>query len=238
MRGEQAFRVGDRRLRDARRKNAGGRLLVFLGHCRDACDGASAVGRRRVGGVLKIARGLRVFLRAGHRQEIGIARLAARKRLRGFDHAPQRIVVRLVGGGAGRAAIEHGPHRYGEHLLRDVLMDRVVGEARERVGDHADLDFGFVRVAQFENSLGNAPHVRVGKQMQGRHGGARCAPFGSARFLRRIVRGSCHKSPGCAPPLVAQTSVCGVPNDLACRLQPGLIIGTPQTEVCATGSRS
>ncbi len=107
-------RVGNRRLRHARRKNSGGGLLVFFGHFRDAGDGAGAVGRRRVRGVLKIARDLGVFLRAGHRQQIGIARLAARQRFRGFDHAPQRIVVGLVGGRARRAAVEHGAHGNGE----------------------------------------------------------------------------------------------------------------------------
>ena len=205
------LRVGNRRLRDARRENPGGRLLVFFGHLRDAGDGAGAVGRRRVGGVFKIARGLGVFLRPGHRQEIGIARLAARQRLRGFDHAPQRIVVGLVGGRARRAAVEHGSHRNGEHLLGDVLMNRVVGEARERVGDHADFDFGFVRVAEFEDSLGNAPHLRVGKQMQP----ATAAPVCGARqtrlffadflaFLSQIL----HASRDAAS--VAQASACGV----------------------------
>ena len=153
------------------RENAGGGLLVFLGHLRDARDGAGAIGRRGVGGVLKIARDLGVFLRAGHGQQVGIVRLAARQRLRGFDHAPQRIVVGLVGGGARRAAVEDGAHGNGEHLLGDVLVNGVVGEARERVGDHADFDFGFVGVAEFEDSLGDAPHVRVGKQMQSGHGG-------------------------------------------------------------------
>ncbi len=43
-------------------------------------------------------------------------------------------------------------------LLGDVLVNRVVGEARERVGDHADFDFGFVRVAELENSFRDAPH--------------------------------------------------------------------------------
>ena len=41
-------------------------------------------------------------------------------------------------------------------MLGDVLMNRVVGEARERVGGGADVDFGFVRFAELENFLGDA----------------------------------------------------------------------------------
>ena len=43
-----------------------------------------------------------------------------------------------------------------ERLFRNILMNGVVGEARERVGDRADFNFGLVRLAQFENSLRDA----------------------------------------------------------------------------------
>ena len=154
--------------------------LFFSAISRDAGDGAGAIGRRGMRRILKIARDLGVFLRAGHGQQIGIARLAARERLRGFDHAAQRIVVGLVGGRARGAAVEHGSHRDGEHLLRDVLMNRVVGEARQRVRDHADFDFGFVRVAEFEDSFRDAAHLGVGKQMQAGHSRAGFAVRGES----------------------------------------------------------
>ena len=83
MRCKKAARVGDGGLRDARRKNAGSSLLVFLGHFRDAGDGAGAVRRRRVGSVLKIARGLGVFCGPG----IGKSRSGLRGWLRADDFA-------------------------------------------------------------------------------------------------------------------------------------------------------
>jgi hypothetical protein len=49
-------------------------------------------------------------------------------------------------------------------------------------------------------------------------------------------------SEGAVRLLVAQTSVCGVPLELGCRIilgwrgRPGFTDGTPQTEVCATGA--
>ena len=42
-------------------------------------------------------------------------------------------------------------------------MNRVVRETRQRVRDDSDFNFGLVRVAELENLLGNAPHLRVGK---------------------------------------------------------------------------
>ena len=101
----------------------------------------------------------------------------------GGDHAPQRFVVGLVGGGAGGAAVEHGAHGDGEHLLGDILVNGVVGEARQRVGDGADFDFGFVGVAEFENFLRDAAHLRVGEQMQAGDGRGISAP-GTARLFR------------------------------------------------------
>ncbi len=168
VRREQAARIGDRRLRHARGENPGGGLLVLFGHFRDARDGAGAIGGRGVGRIFKIARYLAVFLRSGHRQQVGIARLAARQRFRGVHDAAQRLVVGLVRGRARRAAVEHGAHGNGQRLLGDVLMNRVVGKSRQRVRHHADFDFGLVRVAEFEDFLGDAPQFGVGKQMQSR----------------------------------------------------------------------
>ena len=104
MRREQAARIGDRRLRHARGENPSCGLFVLFGHFRDAGNGAGAIGGRGVGRVFKIARHLAVFLRPGHRQQVGIARLAARQRFGGFDDAAQRLIIGLVRGRARRSA--------------------------------------------------------------------------------------------------------------------------------------
>ena len=63
----------------------------------------------------------------------------ARQIRRGSNRAPQRFFVRLVRGGARGAAVDDRAHGNAQLLLGDVLMDGVVGEARERVGDHVDI---------------------------------------------------------------------------------------------------
>jgi len=62
-------------------------------------------------------------------------------------------------------------------------MNRVVRETRERVGDHADFNFGFVRVAEFEHSLRNSAQVRIGKRMQPWYSRAGLASRSSRDFL-------------------------------------------------------
>ncbi len=94
------------------------------------------------------------------RQEIGILGLVAREGDGGRHHAAKRFVVRLVGGGARGAAIDHGADGDAERMFGDILVNRVVGEARERVGCGADVDFGFVRFAQLEDLLGDALEFR------------------------------------------------------------------------------
>jgi hypothetical protein len=39
-------------------------------------------------------------------------------------------------------------------LFRDVLVNGVVGETRKGIRDDADLDFGLIRFAEFEDALG------------------------------------------------------------------------------------
>ena len=56
-----------------------------------------------------------------------------------------RMASRLqpVGGGARGAAIDHRPHRKVRAALRHVLMDGVVGEARQRLVAAGDDGFDF-----------------------------------------------------------------------------------------------
>ena len=79
-----------------------------------------------------------------------------REALGAATDAAKRFVVRLVRGGASGAAIDDRANGNVQRLLGDVLMNRVVGEASERVGSRVDFNFGFVRVAEFQDSLGEA----------------------------------------------------------------------------------
>ena len=121
-------------------------------------------------------------------------RLAARERAGGGDDAAQRFVIGLVGGGARRAAVEDGAHGNGERLLGDVLVNGVVGEARERVGAGFDFDFGLVGVGELQDALGEAAQFGVRGQVRLGDGGAGLAqaPSGApcAASRRTCVPGS------------------------------------------------
>ena len=58
---------------------------------------------------------------------------------RGSHHAAQGFIVSLVGGGARGAPIDYGANGDRQRLLGDVLVNGVVGKARQRVGDNMDL---------------------------------------------------------------------------------------------------
>ena len=173
MRGEKALGIGEGHDRSAGGENAGGGLIAFRGDGDGFFDGAGAVARRGSGGGGEVARDLGIFLRAGHGQQVGIFRLAAREQRGRGDHAAERVVVGLVGGGAGGAAVEDGAHGDAEMLLGDVLVDGVVGEAGERVGAGVDFDFGFVGVGEAQDALGEAAEFGVGGEMRLGDGGAR-----------------------------------------------------------------
>ena len=197
------------------------------------------------GGIGKIARDLRVFLRAGHRQQIGIARLAARQRCRGGHHAAQRFVVGLVGGGARRAAVEHGAHRNGERLLGDVLVDRVVGEARQRVGAGVDFDFGFVGVAKLQMRSAmrrsSASEGRCASATAGRWRDALrlvgSVPRGFAAISCRILRarGSCYFCEAPRPRLMLRKRAGDAPwpVPMVCMGWPLPQLGVPQSVQCS-----
>ena len=147
--------------RSAGGENAGGGLLVLLAKAHDSGDGVGAILRRGGSGGGEIALDLGIFLRAGHGQQAGIFRLAARQSGGSGDDAAQRIVVGFVGGGASGAAVEDGAHGDAECLLGDILVDGVVGEARERVGAGVDFDFGLVGIGELQDALGEATQFGV-----------------------------------------------------------------------------
>ena len=61
-----------------------------------------------------------------------------------FDHPPQTIIVKLVGGGASRASAEDRAHGDDVIFLRDILMDGVIGKARERKSAAREKNFNLI----------------------------------------------------------------------------------------------
>ena len=76
------------------------------------------------------------------------------------DHAAQASLVGFVGGGARRAAVEDRAHGNGQVPLGDVLVDGIVGEARERVRARIDFDFGLVGIGKPQDALGETRATR------------------------------------------------------------------------------
>ncbi len=60
---------------------------------------------------------------------------------RSLHYSFEAVAVELVGGGAGGASAERGPHRNGIIFLGYVLMDDVVGKTGE--SEFAPIDHGF-----------------------------------------------------------------------------------------------
>ena len=54
---------------------------------------------------------------------------------RSFDGGAERIFVKTIGGGPGRPAIDDCSNGNSQAMLGDILMDAVVRETRQRVGN-------------------------------------------------------------------------------------------------------
>ena len=73
--------------------------------------------------------------------------------------------------------IDDGANGDVEAALGDVLVDGVVGEARERVGGFVDVNFGFLGAGGFgeaENCVDDPVQFGFGKQLCGRRGALPC----------------------------------------------------------------
>src|SRR5215469_5616226 len=78
---------------------------------------------------------------------------------RRVDDTPQRFLVCLVCGRPSRASVHDGTHRNRVDSLGDVLMNRIVGKARKRVGGGTNVDFGLLLGAKPKHPLGNALEI-------------------------------------------------------------------------------
>src|SRR5260370_28518165 len=124
-------------------------LAIFNSEVASAADGARTILRRELCGSFDEAVDLAVSLPAGKRQKARIFRLAAREAKRRFDSSAKRIFVDAIGGSAGSAVVDDRSNGNREALLSHVLMNSVVGEARERAGNLLDVHFRPVRHGGF-----------------------------------------------------------------------------------------
>ena len=79
--------------------------------------------------------------------------LHLRQSFRRFNHPPQAVVVKLVGGGASRASAKHCAHGDNMVFVLDILMNRVVGKAREGKSAAGEQHFNFVGRREFLDAI-------------------------------------------------------------------------------------
>src|SRR5580704_1570224 len=113
-------------------------LLRSIHHLRYS---GRAVARSEAGGTLKVSADtaracvfgilLHVF-GCGHRQLVGILLLHSCQRFGRPHYATQALVIMLIGGHARRPPAERYPHGDVALLFCYILMNCIVGEARER----------------------------------------------------------------------------------------------------------
>ena len=75
--------------------------------------------------------------------------------------AAERLFVALVRGRARGPTIHHCPDGNHQTLLGHILVDGVVGEARQRIRLRLDGHFCLVRLAQCQHALGDASQLRL-----------------------------------------------------------------------------
>ena len=178
IRGEETPGVAHRGLRLAAGENAGGGLPALHSQIAGAAHSAGAVFRCQCSGRLGEAVDGPVALLSGQRKQVRIFRLTVREGNRCVDRAPQRVLVDSIGRSSGGAAIDRGADRNGQTVLGNVLVNRIVGEARERVVDFIDVNLGFARSGGFgetQNGINNLAKIAFGqKSRRGLPSGGRC----------------------------------------------------------------
>src|SRR4029077_10922014 len=100
-----------------------------------------------------------IALLSGHGEQARVFWLAVGEGERGLNGGAEGIFVDAIRGSARGAAVRHRSNRNRQAVLRDVLMNAVVGETRQRVGDFVDVDFRFFGSRGFreaQNGIDNA----------------------------------------------------------------------------------
>ena len=111
-----------------------------------------------------------ITLSSRHRQEPRIFRLAVRERERSFGRGAERVFINAIRGGARSAAVDDGADGNRQPVFGDVLVNGVVGETRQSVGNFVHVDFrlfGSCGFPKTKNRIGDAPKLALVKKLRG-----------------------------------------------------------------------
>ena len=102
-----------------------------------------------------------------------------RQRKRRIDRTTQRIFIDAIGRSPRRSPIHNGAHRNRKPVLGNVLMNRIIGETRQRVIDFIDVHFSLIRagrLSQTQNTVDNSLQLALVKESsRARRSRAPCA---------------------------------------------------------------
>ena len=85
--------------------------------------------------------------------------------LRGLNHPPQTIVVKLVGRGASRASVKNGAHRDHVVLVGNILMDSIVREASKGKSSAREKNFDLVSTRELSNAVKDVSGMFPGQHL-------------------------------------------------------------------------
>src|SRR5712692_295903 len=167
---EKAARIADDGMTLPASKNAGSNLALLDGEVAGQANRAGSLVGGESFSIFYEAIYARVALFSRHGKKARIFRLAVCQREGGLDGATKGIFVGAIGRGARRAAVYDGANRDGKALLGDVLMNAVVGEARQTVRDFVNMDLGFFgsrRLDQTNDSIDDPAKLAFGQKFRG-----------------------------------------------------------------------
>ncbi len=148
VRREKAARVAQHRLALPALENSRRHLAIAFRQFARPLDRTRALFRRQLcrGGNEALQPAILLF--AGQGQQVRIFRLARRQGQRTLQCRAQRILFHAIGRHTSGPPIHHGANRDGQAVLRDILVNRIIGKARERIHNLFDVDFRLFHSAQ------------------------------------------------------------------------------------------
>jgi len=151
-------------------KNAGSNLALLGGEVAGQANRPCAIFGSERCGIFYETIYARVALFSRHGEKARVFRLAMCQREGCLDGATKGILVGAIGRGTCGAAVCDGANRDGEALLGDVLMNAVVGEARQTVRHFIDVDLSFLgsrRPGQTNDSIDDSAKFALGEKFRG-----------------------------------------------------------------------
>src|SRR5216683_4093234 len=167
---EKAARIADDGMTLPASKNAGSNLALLDGEVAGQANRAGSLVGGESCSIFYEAIYARVALFSRHGKKARIFRLAVCQREGGLDGATKGIFIGAIGRRTRGAAVYDGANRDGEAMLGDVLMNAVVGEARQTVRDFVNVDlcfFGSRWPGQTENGIDDSVELALGEKFRG-----------------------------------------------------------------------